>query len=426
MSWLWNLIYAIFGAKVEVEPVTTAVGATIAVLEQTGNLKPLNEALSIRLGRNVVIRPSFPVIAQRYAENGTAPSFLVFFSIQIYCSNDYIGHLIVNLNSAIDYFFMVDGTKKDHVAEFVSACSAFVENNSVSVLSFFVETLGRLSNPLDFGKTILALEAFNAKDAILSILSFRGSFNYYTEVLLSQATSLKLNEAFFAISALFWGLVLVYLFSIIVGLALLSISRSKVVSYYTKLQSFFNNDLSNNLDLFLILALFFSFLNIIFFSSLYSNSQSISSLMLTSLLGFISLNLTLPMFYCLAYGTYFLVFLRGDSSVKGALSLAMKDLITLLSFKLRFFVQGIRIGLVACVIFLLKEFIHTGLVLGASSNVTVTLLVSIFRALFEYVDMLIIVFLQLFAFVAILFWLFSFIFTVKDSSVYERFFINKS
>lgn len=258
-----------------------------------------------------------------------------------------------------------------------------------------------------------------------SIVSFRRSLYSYTDEIISIRTLEIVDSIFNAIINLGFNLLIILLFSLIIGQSLMAVLKSKFNFYYKKLQSFFNNDLANHLDLLLVLVLFFSFLSLIFFSTMVVNAPSIHSLFLATLICFMSINLFLPLLYLSVYGPYFLAFLRGDLKVIGTFSLATKDTITLLSFVLRFIVQSIRLFLVCCVIFLLQEFVNTELGMGLSSSLLSEGVQASLRFVFELVDMLIIVFLQLFAFVAILFWLFSFIFTVKDDTIYEYVFGKK-
>lgn len=258
-----------------------------------------------------------------------------------------------------------------------------------------------------------------------SIISFRRAMYSYTDKITTTRTYEIIDSIFNAIVNLCFNLLTIFVISLLISQVAIAILKSKFNFYYKKLQSFFNNDLANHLDFLLVIILFFSFLSLIFFSSMIVNAPSINSLFLATLICFMGINLFLPALYLSVYGSYFLAFLRGDIKVIGTFSLATKDSITLFSFALRFIVQSIRLFLVCCVIFLLQEFVHTELGVNLSSSLLSEGLRSSLRFLFEFIDMLIIVFLQLFAFVAILFWLFSFIFTIKDDTIYEYVFGKK-
>lgn len=137
-----------------------------------------------------------------------------------------------------------------------------------------------------------------------------------------------------------------------------------------------------------------------------------------------------------------LIYLKGADKYNSFVAYIMSDLITLLAFFLRFFLQIIRWCLFLTTYYLLHEFVFEWmynfitnmfiplnyqqyLFMLINNNVFLNLIITFIRFTFEILDTCLILVIQITAFAAVILWLFNFLFSLSIEDIYENQYTNK-
>lgn len=187
-------------------------------------------------------------------------------------------------------------------------------------------------------------------------------------------------------------------------------------------------------------AFVINFLNLYSNSTLIQYNLNLSFLMLFSC--FFSIVVMVPISILFTVGSNCLIYIKGADRQNSLFSAIVFDIISILAFFLRFFLQVIRWCLFLGTYYLLHEFVfefayhtlisvfeasnnQTSVLYYISTNVIVTGVVSLLRFVFEFLDMCVILVIQLTAFLAVILWLFNYLFSVSLDDLYENLFESK-
>ena len=123
-------------------------------------------------------------------------------------------------------------------------------------------------------------------------------------------------------------------------------------------------------------------------------------------------------YYIISFQSHFISCTGGSNIKNFFLFNLFFDLINLISFTLRFFIQYIRIVLILLTFFLLLEFFINFNCFDLKNNISGFLL-NTTRLIFEYIDFLIITTIQFLSFNILILWLLNFIFSNNTNNLME-------
>lgn len=157
---------------------------------------------------------------------------------------------------------------------------------------------------------------------------------------------------------------------------------------------------------------------------------------------FFSLIVIVPTSIVLKTGSNCFMYIKGSDKYNSMVAYITFDIITLLAFFLRFFLQIIRWCLFLTTYYLLHEFVFewvyglfinlynsnsvvSSVFMWVNSNAVLQLLMHIIRFTFELLDTCLILTIQITAFIAVILWLFNYLFSLSLDDLYESLFENK-